>query len=89
MKLVNEVKKFAEKKGVTPAQLAIAWVRSHSGKKGMPVIIPIPASGNKARVLENTKDISLSEGEFAEIEEILKNFKVVGDRCTAMAYTSL
>jgi len=80
LKLVAEIEKIAAKKGVRPGQVAIAWVRAHSGKDGMPVVIPIPGSTTEARVEENTKDITLSEAEFAEINTILSKFAPVGGR---------
>ena len=39
MKLVEAVKGIAEKKGITPAQLAIAWVNALGDH-----LIPIPGS---------------------------------------------
>jgi pyridoxine 4-dehydrogenase len=83
LKLVEEVKKVAAKKNVTPAQIAIAWVRAHSGKAGFPTIIPIPGATTEARVKENTKDISLTQTELMELNSILSKFSVVGDRYPA------
>ncbi|KAI9050725.1 hypothetical protein LZ554_004845 [Drepanopeziza brunnea f. sp. 'monogermtubi'] len=78
--LVKELQVIAERKGVTPAQLALAWLRSISKKDGKPEIIPIPGATTEARVLENSKDVTLSAGELNAIDEILKDFEVVGDR---------
>jgi pyridoxine 4-dehydrogenase len=36
LKLIKEVQSLASRKGVAPAQIALAWVRSLSGKPGMP-----------------------------------------------------
>ncbi|KAF2401361.1 Aldo/keto reductase [Trichodelitschia bisporula] len=80
LKLVDEVNTVASKKGVTPAQIAIAWVRAQSERNGNPVIIPIPGASSESRVKENSADITLTEEEFAEIESIRKNFKPVGER---------
>ncbi|KAL5329804.1 hypothetical protein ACEPPN_003323 [Leptodophora sp. 'Broadleaf-Isolate-01'] len=44
IKLVKELQGLATKKGVTLAQLALAWVRSLSGQNGLPIIIPIPGA---------------------------------------------
>ncbi|KAI9815876.1 MAG: Pyridoxine 4-dehydrogenase [Thelocarpon impressellum] len=80
LELVREVEKLAAKKGCTPGQVAIAWVKSLSGKTGMPTIIPIPGSTTEKRVLENLKDVTLDESELKEIEDILGKTEVVGGR---------
>ena len=80
IKLVNEIEKIAAKKGAKPGQVAIAWVRAHSGKDGLPLIIPIPGSSTAARVEENTKDVTLTNAEFKEINDILTKFTPTGGR---------
>lgn len=80
IKLATEVEKVASKKGVTPAQVAIAWTRYYSGKDGFPTIIPIPGATTDARVKENSTDVSLTDAEVAELEELLKTFTVEGGR---------
>jgi pyridoxine 4-dehydrogenase len=80
MELVREVQKLASKKGCTPAQLAISWVKSQSRKNGNPEIIPIPGATTVDRVEENSKDVLLSDGDLGEINAILSNFEVIGDR---------
>jgi pyridoxine 4-dehydrogenase len=42
--IVDKIKTIAEKKGVTPAQLCLAWVSSLS-----PVMLPIPGSSYVVR----------------------------------------
>lgn len=76
----NEVRKLAQAKGCTPAQVALAWVRSYNGKPGYGTIIPIPGSTTKERVLENSQDVSLSESELKEIEEVMKSTGTAGGR---------
>lgn len=71
LKLVKELETLAQKKGCTPAQLAISWVREQSKKPGMPEIIPIPGAGSKERVTENMTEISLSQADMDEIDQIL------------------
>ena len=78
--MANEVKKIAKKKECTPAQVALAWVRSFSGKDGMPIIVPIPGSTTEERAVENTCEVSLNAEELKEIEEILKRAEVLGAR---------
>ena len=83
LKLVKELEKIAERKGCTPAQLALAWVRSLSKKKGMPTIIPIPGSTSAARVKENAVEVELTEADLRDINTTLANCKVAGDRYQA------
>jgi pyridoxine 4-dehydrogenase len=80
LQLVDELEDLAKNKGCTPAQLAISWVKSLSGRKGMPEIIPIPGATTDARVRENAEDHPLSEDELASIDAILAKFPVVGGR---------
>jgi pyridoxine 4-dehydrogenase len=80
MRVTHEVEKLAEKKGVTKAQVAIGWVKALSGRNGMPTIIPIPGAITVERVLENGRDVVLTQDEMEEIEGILKNNEVKGAR---------
>ena len=80
LRLTEEVEKLAKQKGCTVAQMAIAWVRGMSGRNGLGVIVPIPGATREARVMENCKDVTLTEAEMQEIDEILKKNKVVGER---------
>ena len=75
-----EVQKVARVKSCTPAQVALAWVRSYSGKEGFPTIIPIPGSTNEERTIENGKEVTLSSEELKELEEIMKRTVVTGGR---------
>ena len=92
-KIVDEVEKLAQRKGVTKAQIAIAWVRALSGRTittedgqqlKLGTIIPIPGATTPERVLENTKHVDLSDEETKEIAEILKKNPVRGDRYPKM-----
>ena len=49
VRLVEKVEEIANKKGYTPAQLAINWTRS-SRRPGIPIIIPVPGDTTVARV---------------------------------------
>lgn len=80
LELANRCFALAEKKGCTPAQLAVNWVRQLGCQPGNPVFIPIPGSGSVARVEENTRVVDLSEEEMAEIQDLVDNMEVVGDR---------
>lgn len=77
LKLVATVKELAREKGVTPAQLALAWVLSE-GKD----IVPIPGT-KRARYLEENMDairVTLTESERKTIADRLAHIPVVGER---------
>jgi pyridoxine 4-dehydrogenase len=80
MKLVRELEKIAKKKKCTPAQLALGWVRSLSKREGMPEIIPIPGATTVECVLENSVEVELTDEEMDEIDLVLANCEVIGDR---------
>ncbi|OQR88401.1 hypothetical protein ACHHYP_06835 [Achlya hypogyna] len=69
---------LASKKGVTPAQLALAWVLHRGGD-----VVPIPGTKSPGRLAENAGAVAikLSETELQEIEAVIP--KVVGDRAEA------
>lgn len=81
MKLINEVKSLASRKGVAPAQVALGWILSLSGKPGMPTIIPIPGGTTVDKVTQNLVGVKLfSDEELAEVDTILKENAVAGTR---------
>lgn len=76
-KLVDLLKKIAESKKATPAQIALAWLLA---KK--PWIVPIPGTTKKARLEENTAaaKIELAASDVKEIEEAAASVEVHGAR---------
>lgn len=80
LKLVAQVEALAAKKGSTPAQVALGWILTHSGKSGFPQIIPIPGATTEARIKENVTPAKLSEEDMEALAEILKKFPVQGER---------
>jgi len=80
MDLVRKLQTIAEKKGCTPAQLALSWVRHLSKKDGNPEIIPVPGATKPERVYENAKEVELTSSDSAEIDSILESFEVAGGR---------
>ena len=80
LKLAEQAKALAAKKGCTSPQLAIAWVRAMSERQGNPSIIPIPGATKAGRVKENSTIVQLSEEEVQEISELVDNFETVGAR---------
>jgi aryl-alcohol dehydrogenase-like predicted oxidoreductase len=75
MKLLQALEQMAEKKGCTPAQLALAWVNTQGA-------IPIPGPRSVGRVEENfgATNVVISEEELKEIRVILNQNPVNGGR---------
>ncbi|KIY52397.1 Aldo/keto reductase [Fistulina hepatica ATCC 64428] len=80
LKLVEMVEGIAKRKGCTPAQVGLAWVKALNRKPGMPQIIAIPGAVAPKRILENAHEVDLTDAEVKEIDTFLKNFIVTGGR---------
>ncbi|TIB62960.1 hypothetical protein E3P77_03686 [Wallemia ichthyophaga] len=81
LKLVAEVEKLAEKKRCTPAQIAIAWVKHHSNRNGLPTIIPIPGASSVRRVEENLiNSITLTDDDMKHLNEAVEKVEIKGGR---------
>jgi aryl-alcohol dehydrogenase-like predicted oxidoreductase len=77
LKLVEIVKELASHKGVTPAQLALAWVLAQGND-----LIPIPGT-KRVRYLEENMgalDVTLTETELRDISDRLAQIEVIGER---------
>ncbi|KAF3932267.1 hypothetical protein ABW19_dt0203111 [Dactylella cylindrospora] len=88
LELVESIKTIAEKKGVTPAQLALAWVKQKGERAGV-TIIPIFGATKEEQVVENLQRTTLTSEELDEIDAILKSFKPIGGRYNAHMEASL
>jgi aryl-alcohol dehydrogenase-like predicted oxidoreductase len=77
MAVVDFLKRMAEKKGVTPAQLALAWLLAQK-----PWIVPIPGTKKVARLEENLAavDVDLTSADLREIDEVASRIHVKGER---------
>lgn len=77
MALVDVVKVVAERKGATPAQVALAWLLAQK-----PWIVPIPGTKKLSRVEENVggADVELTEADLSEIRVGLSKIEVQGER---------
>ncbi|MFN4256761.1 MAG: aldo/keto reductase [Saprospiraceae bacterium] len=75
--LLDLLQNFAEKRGATTAQIALAWVLAQK-----PWIVPIPGTTKLHRLTENNgaADIELSAAELAEIEAASAEIKITGER---------
>jgi len=78
--LVARIGEIAGAKGVTNAQVALAWVLAQK-----PWIVPIPGTTKLHRLSENigAANVSLDAAEIAAIAEILDSLKVHGERYPA------
>ena len=79
LKLVDRVKEIADQKGVTPGQLALAWLL-HQGED----IVPIPGTKRREYLEENVRavDIELTEEDLSRIEEAAPVGAAAGERYT-------
>jgi aryl-alcohol dehydrogenase-like predicted oxidoreductase len=84
LELVRRVQGLAADKGVTAAQLALAWVLAQGAPRspGHPTIVPIPGTTNPDRVTENVGalDVELSDDDLRALDEILPAGAAAGDR---------
>jgi aryl-alcohol dehydrogenase-like predicted oxidoreductase len=78
LELVAVVERLAAEKGVTPAQLGLAWVLARWDR-----IVPIPGTKRRTRLEENAGavDVTLGDAELAAIAEALP--QAAGDRYPA------
>jgi aryl-alcohol dehydrogenase-like predicted oxidoreductase len=77
MALVDVVKSVAQRKGATPAQIALAWLLAQK-----PWIVPIPGTTKLHRLEENlgAVDVALTSQDLHELAEALAKIEVQGDR---------
>src|ERR1700689_5521853 len=78
--LVDRVKAIAQRKGVKPGQLALAWVLA----KGED-LVPIPGTKRRNYLEENAAaaEIKLTPGEIAELEAAVPQNEISGERYAA------
>ncbi len=78
--LVAALTEIAEAKGVTPAQIALAWLLAQK-----PWIVPIPGTTKLHRLEENlgAAAVALSAEDAADIATALAKIDIVGDRYPA------
>ena len=75
--LVDAVTQLANRRGCTPAQLALTWVLSRGEH-----ILPIPGTKRRTRLEENVAaaDMTLSDAELRAIDELLSPDAIAGAR---------
>lgn len=79
--LVNLVKKWAEQKQATPAQISLAWLLAQK-----PWIVPIPGTTQMAHMLENigADDVWFSADELQHFNTELSKIEIKGERLPKM-----
>ena len=83
LELVERVKAIADEKGVTPGQVALAWVHSRGDD-----VVPIPGTKRRKYLEENAAaaELDLGTEEFQRLEEV---FPTAGDRYPDMSLVNL
>jgi aryl-alcohol dehydrogenase-like predicted oxidoreductase len=79
LKLAAAVKELAAEKGITPAQLALAWVLAQGED-----LVPIPGT-KRVRYLEDNmgaSNVTLAAADLNKISAKLAEFQIVGERYT-------
>jgi aryl-alcohol dehydrogenase-like predicted oxidoreductase len=81
MALVEVVRKVASGKGVTPAQVAIAWLLAQR-----PLIVPIPGTTKRHRLEENlaAADVELTADELKTLRDAAEQIEIAGGRGTGV-----
>ena len=75
--LVDQLGRIAERKGATPAQLALAWLLSRK-----PWIVPIPGTTKMDRLEENlaAASVEITTADLREIDDAASKIPVQGAR---------
>jgi len=79
--LVVQVKSLAASKGVSPGQIALAWLLAQQ-----PWVVPIPGTRRTSRLQENADSTiaALSADERADLDGLARRIGVQGDRYNAL-----
>ena len=79
--LVELVKRWAERKSATPAQIALAWLMAQK-----PWIVPIPGTTQMAHMLENTgaDGVRFTPSEINELNASVAAIEIRGARLPDM-----
>lgn len=84
--IVERVRAIADRKGVKPGQLALAWVLAKGDD-----LVPIPGTKRRKYLDENAAaaDLHLSPAEITELEAAVPPSEVAGDRYTEAAMKNI
>ena len=86
LELVERVEQIAAEKGVTPSQLALAWVQAQGDD-----IVPIPGTKRRRYLEENVAAaaIELTDDELARLDEVFPAGVTAGERYPDMSSVNL
>jgi aryl-alcohol dehydrogenase-like predicted oxidoreductase len=86
LKVVARLKEIAQEKGITPSQLALAWVLAQGDD-----IVPIPGTKRRKYLEENiaAADVNLSKSDVARIEEAAPKGFAAGGRYHDMSTVNI
>jgi aryl-alcohol dehydrogenase-like predicted oxidoreductase len=75
--LIDSVRAFAEERGATPGQVALAWLLAQR-----PFIVPIPGTRRRERIDENAAatTVALSADDIADLNGLVQRLGISGDR---------
>jgi aryl-alcohol dehydrogenase-like predicted oxidoreductase len=84
--LVDQVRSIADRKGVTPGQLSLAWVLAQGND-----VIPIPGTKRRKYLEENAAavDLHLSSSEVVELEAAVPQDEISGERYAEASMKSI
>ena len=79
LELADKVREVAEEKGITPGQLALAWLLAQGDD-----IVPIPGTKRREYLEENAgaASVTLTEDDLTRIEEAMPRGSAAGERYT-------
>jgi aryl-alcohol dehydrogenase-like predicted oxidoreductase len=85
LEVVDRVRTIATEKGVTPGQLALAWVQAQGDD-----VAPIPGTKRRTFLEENVValEVQLTADDIAELEAVASTGAVSGARYADMAWVS-
>ncbi|PXF40076.1 putative aldo-keto reductase 3 [Gracilariopsis chorda] len=88
-KMLEQVEKIAESKGVSPAQLALAWVEAQRNRLGDAGLVAIPGTTKERNLRSNAEaaSLSLTPEELSALEEAVPWKEVEGARYGAESST--
>jgi len=85
LEVVEHVRTIAVEKGVTPGQLALAWVEAQGDD-----VVPIPGTKRRTYLEENVAalDVQLTGDDIAELEAVASTSAVSGERAADMTWVA-
>ncbi|MGV0025337.1 aldo/keto reductase [Phormidesmis priestleyi] len=86
LQLVDRVKTIADEKGVTPSQLALAWLLAQGEN-----IVPIPGTKRRTYLEENVAatELTLTSDDLRRIEDVAPKGSTAGERYPSQTMTTV